>query len=209
LCEYGLQAVAAGPCLRYAGRGGGGLAHRQFQFCLPTGDRTPGRAPRRSPAPPCAARRWQRARHRDVQPAGRRMARSRTAPEPPTATSSPSPMLSNFFYRLRAKGVPVSIQEYLTLMELLRSRVMPPTLDDFYEIGRMTLVKDETFYDRYDQVFSEFCRGLAAGRPDTPEVPQDWLVKNFEKTLTPEEKAALRKHGWDALMALFKERMQE
>ncbi|MDN5842633.1 MAG: VWA domain-containing protein [Alcaligenaceae bacterium] len=118
-------------------------------------------------------------------------------------------MLSSFFYQLRARGVPVSIQEYLTLMELLRSRVMPPTLDDFYEIARMTLVKDETLYDRYDQVFSEFCRGLASVNPEAPEVPLDWLIKNFEKTLTPEEKAALRKHGWDALMALFKERMQE
>lgn len=118
-------------------------------------------------------------------------------------------MLTGFFYQLRSRGIPVSIQEYLTLMELLRSRVMPPTLDDFYEIARMTLVKDEALYDRYDQVFSEFCRGLAATNPDAPEVPLDWLIKNFEKTLTPEEKAALRKHGWDALMALFKERMQE
>src|SRR3546814_495639 len=86
---------------------------------------------------------------------------------------------------------------------------MSPTLDDFYEIARMTLVKDETLYDRYDQVFSEFCRGLAVDNPAAPEVPLDWLIKNFEKTLTPEEKSALRKHGWDALMALFKERMAE
>lgn len=118
-------------------------------------------------------------------------------------------MLIDFFYLLRSKAIPVSIQEYLTLLELLRSRVMPPTLDDFYEIARMTLVKDETLYDRYDQVFASFCRGIEATNPGTPEVPLDWLTKTFEKSLTPEEKAAIQKHGWDALMKLFKERLAE
>lgn len=118
-------------------------------------------------------------------------------------------MLIDFFYLLRSKAIPVSIQEYLTLLELLRSRVMPPTLDDFYEIARMTLVKDETLYDRYDQAFASFCRGIEAAGPDTPEVPLDWLTKTLEKTLTPEEKAAIQKHGWDALMKLFKERLAE
>lgn len=118
-------------------------------------------------------------------------------------------MLIDFFYLLRSKAIPVSIQEYLTLLELLRSRVMPPTLDDFYEIARMTLVKDETLYDRYDQAFASFCRGIEAAGPNTPEVPLDWLTKTLEKTLTPEEKAAIQKHGWDALMKLFKERLAE
>ncbi|MBV6273090.1 VWA domain-containing protein [Alcaligenaceae bacterium CGII-47] len=118
-------------------------------------------------------------------------------------------MLIDFFYRLRAQAIPVSIQEYLTLLELLRSRVMPPTLDDFYQIARMTLVKDETLYDRYDQAFASFCRGIEAAGPDAPEVPLDWLAKTLENTLTPEEKAALQKHGWDALMELFKQRLAE
>lgn len=118
-------------------------------------------------------------------------------------------MLIDFFYLLRSRAIPVSIQEYLTLLELLRSRVMPPTLDDFYEIARMTLVKDETLYDRYDQAFASFCRGIEAAGPDAPEVPLDWLAKTLEKTLTPEEKAAIQKHGWDALMELFKQRLAE
>lgn len=118
-------------------------------------------------------------------------------------------MLIDFFYLLRSKAIPVSIQEYLTLLELLRSRVMPPTLDDFYEIARMTLVKDETLYDRYDQAFASFCRGIEAANPAAPEVPLDWLTKTLEKTLTPEEKAAIQKHGWNALMELFKERLAE
>ncbi|HUH87798.1 MAG TPA: VWA domain-containing protein [Pusillimonas sp.] len=118
-------------------------------------------------------------------------------------------MLTNFFYHLRAHKLPVSVQEYLTLLETLRAGVMPPTLDDFYHVARMTLVKDETLFDRYDQAFGEFYRQLEASLPPGKEIPLDWLLKDFEKNLSPEEKAAIQKHGWDKLMELFKKRLEE
>lgn len=118
-------------------------------------------------------------------------------------------MLTDFFYHLRAHKLPVSVQEYLTLLETLQSGVMPPTLDDFYHVARMTLVKDETLFDRYDQAFGAFYRGLEATLPADKEIPQDWLLKEFEKQLTPEEKAAIEKHGWEKLMELFKKRLEE
>ncbi|MCC2594997.1 hypothetical protein LKR43_01450 [Pusillimonas sp. MFBS29] len=118
-------------------------------------------------------------------------------------------MLTDFFYHLRARKLPVSVQEYLTLLKLLQARIMPPTVDDFYHLARMTLIKDETLFDRYDQAFGEFYRTLQAALPDAKEIPLDWLIKQFQKNLTPEEKAAIEKHGWDKLMELFKERLEE
>ncbi|TEA78707.1 vWA domain-containing protein [Allopusillimonas ginsengisoli] len=118
-------------------------------------------------------------------------------------------MLLDFFYHLRARRLPVSVQEYLTLLEALQARIMPPSIDDFYHLARMTLVKDETLFDRFDQAFGEFYQKLEAALPADKEIPLDWLIKEFQKNLTPEEKAAIEKHGWDKLMALFKQRLDE
>lgn len=118
-------------------------------------------------------------------------------------------MLTNFFYHLRAHRLPVSVQEYLTLLDALRTDIMSPTLTDFYHLARMTLVKDEALFDRYDKAFDQFYRQLEATLPTDPEIPLDWLIKEFQKNLSPEEKAAIEKHGWDKLMELFKERLEE
>jgi uncharacterized protein with von Willebrand factor type A (vWA) domain len=118
-------------------------------------------------------------------------------------------MLIDFFYHLRAHKLPVSVQEYLTLLESLREPLMAPTLDDFYHLARMTLVKDETLFDRYDKAFAAYYRGIAAALPPDKEIPLEWLIKQFERSLTPEEKAAIETHGWDKLMQLFKERLHE
>lgn len=118
-------------------------------------------------------------------------------------------MLTDFFYHLRMHKLPVSVQEYLTLLDTLRSGVMPPTLEDFYHLARMTLVKDETLFDRYDRAFASFYDKVTAAFPADKEIPLDWLIKQFQKHLSPEEKAALQKHGWDKLMQMFRERLQE
>lgn len=118
-------------------------------------------------------------------------------------------MLIDFFYHLRHHRLPVSVNEYLTLLEALQAEVMPPTLDDFYYLSRMILVKDETLYDRFDQAFGEYYKLQLAKLPEDKEIPLDWLIKEFEKRLSPEEKAAIEKHGWDKLMELFKKRLEE
>ena len=118
-------------------------------------------------------------------------------------------MLLDFFYHLCRSGLPVSVQEYLTLLETLRTDVMQPSVDDFYHAARMTLVKDETLFDRYDRAFASFYGKVAALYPKGKDIPLEWLVKEFQKKLTPEEKAALEKHGWDKLMEMFRERLEE
>ncbi|HLU02831.1 MAG TPA: VWA domain-containing protein [Advenella sp.] len=118
-------------------------------------------------------------------------------------------MFIDFFYHLKNHKIPVSVKEYITLLEVLRERVMPPSLDDFYHLARLTLVKDETLFDRFDQAFALFVKNLPATLPAGPEIPLDWLISQMQKNLTPEEKAALEKHGWDKLMEMFKERLNE
>jgi hypothetical protein len=118
-------------------------------------------------------------------------------------------MLLDFFYHLRARKLPVTVHEYLALLDALRAGVMAPGIDDFYHLARMTLVKDETLFDRYDQAFGEFYRNVQAALPDQQEIPLDWLVKQFQKQLSAQEKAAIEKHGWEKLMELFKQRLEE
>ena len=118
-------------------------------------------------------------------------------------------MLIDFFYHLRAHKLPVSVQEYLTLLAALRTRIMAPTLDDFYHLARIVLVKDEALFDRYDQAFALFCQKARADFPADKEIPLEWLIKQFEKTLSPDEKAALKKHGWEKLLELFRQRLEE
>ncbi|HBT32273.1 MAG TPA: hypothetical protein DEB15_05290 [Pusillimonas sp.] len=118
-------------------------------------------------------------------------------------------MLLDFFYHLRNHRLPVSVQEYLTLLGALKSKIMPPSLNDFYYLARMVLIKDETLFDRYDKAFGDFYQHIEATIPVDKEIPLDWLIKEFQKKLTPEEKAAIEKHGWEKLMELFKKTLEE
>lgn len=118
-------------------------------------------------------------------------------------------MLINFFYLLRQYGIPVSINELLTLIDLLRRPLMAPTLDDFYRTARMTMVKDESHFDRYDQAFAAFVSKAEPVMEQFKEIPEHWLLAEFKKHLSEEQKAAIEKHGWDKLMELFKERLAE
>lgn len=117
-------------------------------------------------------------------------------------------MLLDFFYHLRSQKLPVSVKEYLTLLEALSQPLMVPTLDDFYHLSRLVLIKDETLFDRYDRSFAMYFGRLYAELADKP-IPTDWLLKTFEKQLSPEQKESLEKHGWDKLMNMFRERLEE
>ena len=124
-------------------------------------------------------------------------------------------MLIDFFYTLRAAKLPVSVKEYLTLLEALDAGVVGPksdtawSLDDFYFISRMALVKDEKHYDKFDRAFAAYFKGVELVADFTKEVPADWLRKMLENELTPEQKAAIEKMGWDELMETLKKRLEE
>ena len=69
-------------------------------------------------------------------------------------------MLIPFFLNLKEAKVPVSVREFLTLLEALKSGVINPSIDEFYQLSRMTLVKDEQHFDRFDQVFGSYFNGV-------------------------------------------------
>jgi len=123
-------------------------------------------------------------------------------------------MLIDFFYTLRAAKLPVSVKEYLTLLEALQAQVVGPgsdacSLDDFYVLSRLILVKDEKHYDKFDRAFGAYFKGVEMLTDFTQEVPLDWLEKILQKELTPEQKAAIEKMGWDELMETLRQRLEE
>ena len=118
-------------------------------------------------------------------------------------------MLIDFFHALRAARLPVSVTEYLSLLEALRARVVDGSVDDFYHLARLTLVKDEALYDRYDRAFAAYFRGVVERADFAQELPLEWLRKRLELELTPEQRAAIAAMDWDALMATLRERFEE
>ena len=128
-------------------------------------------------------------------------------------------MLINFFFTLRAAKLPVSVKEYLVLLEAIQSGVIDsenedgapgvPTVDSFYYLSRATLVKDEANYDKFDRAFAAYFKGVELLTDFTQDIPLEWLQKKFELELSPEEKAAIEKMGWDELMETLKKRFEE
>lgn len=122
-------------------------------------------------------------------------------------------MFHSFFTELRAAKVPVSIREYLTLLEGVESGVADESLDGFYYLSRTALVKDERDLDKFDQVFSHVFRGLdyvgdIFGQ-DVHTIPEGWLRKMAELHLSPEEMAEIEKLGdLDKIMEALKERLE-
>ena len=124
-------------------------------------------------------------------------------------------MLIDFFYTLRAAKLPVSVKEFLVLLEALKANVVGPNsddafkIDDFYYLARTTMVKDEKHFDKFDRAFGAYFKGVELIADFTKEVPLEWLRKNLELELSPEEKAKIDKLGWDELMETLKKRFEE
>ena len=118
-------------------------------------------------------------------------------------------MLIDFFLHLKTKKLPVSTREFLTLLEALKEHVAENSIDDFYFLSRTCLVKDETHYDKFDQAFGEYFKGVTHIPGLEADIPEEWLKMLMQKHLTPEEKAKLEKLGWDKLMEEFKKRLAE
>jgi uncharacterized protein with von Willebrand factor type A (vWA) domain len=118
-------------------------------------------------------------------------------------------MLIDFFFTLRDAKVPVTINEFLTLLEALEKQVIAPSLDAFYYLARLTLVKDEAHFDKFDKAFGAYFKGIETVFDKKADIPLDWLVKRLERELTPEQKAALQKLGYDKLMERLQQLLQE
>ena len=120
-------------------------------------------------------------------------------------------MFTKFFHNLKSAGLPVSLREYLTLMQAMDADLASRKVEDFYYLSRSTLVKDERNLDKFDRVFAHVFKGLeSVAESVEAEIPEQWLKLLTEKYFTEEEKREIESlGGWDKLMDTLKERLEE
>ncbi len=120
-------------------------------------------------------------------------------------------MFLRLFFGLRDARVPVSLREYLTLLEALKRDLHGFSVEGFYHLSRAALVKDERWFDRFDQVFGHIIKGLELHLEEPwQEIPEEWLRKMAGQHLTEEEKALIQSlGGFEELMKTLAERMKE
>jgi len=118
-------------------------------------------------------------------------------------------VLIDFFFTLKDARIPVSIKEFLLLLEALQRKVISPTLDNFYYLARTTLVKDEAHFDKFDQAFGRYFKGIQTVFEKNAEIPLEWLIQRMKRELSPEQQAQLEKFGYDKLMERLQELLEE
>ena len=119
-------------------------------------------------------------------------------------------MLIDFFLKLKSAKVPVTTKEYLMLIEGMQKGVVSSSIDDFYYFSRTCLVKDEANFDKFDRAFGEYFKGVEAIMGVEADIPLEWLRKQVELNLSPEEKAKIEAMGgWEKLMETLKKRLEE
>ena len=120
-------------------------------------------------------------------------------------------MLLNLFNEMRAAKVPVSVRELLDLINALKHHVVFADMDEFYYLARAILVKDERHYDKFDRAFAAYFTGIESlDQHIEALIPDEWLRREFERSLSPEERAKIESlGGLDKLIEAFKERLEE
>src|SRR5687768_13597811 len=120
-------------------------------------------------------------------------------------------MLVRFFTELRAAGVPVTLPEFLSLLQALEARLAGLSPEDFYFLARLALIKDERHFDRFDRIFAEHFAGAERlFEKIVAELPPEWLRQLTERLLTDDEKLQVMKAGgWDALLETLRRRLRE
>src|SRR6266704_2316589 len=120
-------------------------------------------------------------------------------------------MFATFFHELKQAGLPVTLREYLTLMEAMEQDLAGRRVEDFYYLSRAVLVKDERNLDKFDRVFGHVFKGLELMQEAlAAEIPMEWLKKLADKYLTEEEKKQIEAMGGlDKLLETLRQRMAE
>ena len=120
-------------------------------------------------------------------------------------------MLIDFFYTLKKAQLPVTVKELLVLLEALEKQVVFGSIDDFYQLSRLCMIKDEKHYDRFDQAFGHYFHDLEMIEDfESFLIPHDWLQPDWINQLSDEEKAQIEAlGGFDKLMETLKKRLEE
>lgn len=117
-------------------------------------------------------------------------------------------MFIDFFYLLRLRGLSVSLDEWLCLLDALDKGLAMNSLSEFYFLCRNVLIKSEAEYDKFDMAFAEYFQGIESVE-DLPEELLQWLNSGeLERDLADMPDWA-KGHDFDELMKMFKERLAE
>ncbi|MGM0481352.1 MAG: vWA domain-containing protein [Pseudomonadota bacterium] len=118
-------------------------------------------------------------------------------------------MLIEFFQILRKHGLKTTITEWLDLLQAMQQRVIFVDVDAFYHLSRLILVKDESFYDRFDRAFAEYVERIA-NTDISEKIPAEWLQNALQREFSEEDKAKVKQLGsLEELLKSFHERLQE
>src|SRR6516225_11234196 len=120
-------------------------------------------------------------------------------------------MFLKFFANLREAHVPATPREYLDLMRALEGDLAEMSVDEFYRLARVLLVKDERNLDKFDVVFAATFKGVlsVAAAVEAKDLPEEWLRRMIERYLSPEERAQIEKLGFEKLMETLRQRLAE
>ncbi|MCG8613982.1 MAG: hypothetical protein MI864_26010, partial [Pseudomonadales bacterium] len=120
-------------------------------------------------------------------------------------------MFIDFFMEVKKARVPVSLREYLDLIEALQARLAFANMEEFYYLSRLCLVKDERHFDKFDRAFDKYFKGIETlDMALEAAIPDDWLRAEFERQLSEEDKAKIEAlGGLDELIETFKKRLEE
>lgn len=119
-------------------------------------------------------------------------------------------MLIGFFQEVRRNKVPATIKELLDLINALENHLAFASIDDFYYLSRLCLVKDEKNFDKFDRAFESYFKGIEVMDELLNElIPEDWLKSELQKFLTDEEKEEIESMGgFEELMDALKDRLE-
>jgi hypothetical protein len=119
-------------------------------------------------------------------------------------------MLIDFFFKIRDYKVPATLRELLDLLDALDKNVVFADMEGFYYLARLCLVKDESYYDKFDRAFADYFEGVQSIDLFGKDIPEEWLKKQLERHFSDEEKAQIEAMGGlDKLMETLKQRLAE
>jgi len=119
-------------------------------------------------------------------------------------------MLIGFLEHLRAARLPISIKEFLGLLEALKAGVIGPSMDEFYYLARAALIKDERLFDKFDKAFGAYFHGVQTLPAVDLDLPLEWLKRQMQREFTAEEKAAVEAMGGlDKLLERLRELLDQ
>ena len=123
-------------------------------------------------------------------------------------------MFLDFFFKLKNAKIPVSLNEFLNLLNAIDNQVISYDVNAFYYLARTCLIKDEKLFDRFDLVFGEYFKSIERIEFEdvmsSMDIPDDWIKKMFNRYFTEDEINRIKSQGGiEKLLKTLKQRLKD